>query len=72
MSVPFVVAVLVLALVLRSPSLGVVAVLLAAVLVLARVWVRTIERSLRVRHHAPHTLTFGDEASLPVEVENHA
>jgi uncharacterized protein (DUF58 family) len=72
MSVPFVMAVVVLALVLRSPILGVVAVLLAAVLILARAWVRTIERSLRVRHHAPHTLTFGEDAILHVDVENHA
>src|SRR3712207_6638420 len=65
-----VVAILLLALVLRSPILGVVAVLLLAVLLLSRLWVRRMERYLRVRHQAPQTLAFNEEANLSVEVEN--
>jgi uncharacterized protein (DUF58 family) len=63
---------LLLALLLRSPVLGVVAVLLLAVLLLARVWLRGIERDLRAQHRAPTTLPFNAEATLTVEVENHS
>ncbi len=70
MKPPLIVTVLLVALLLRSPILGVVAVLLGAVWVLARLWVRSIERSLRVQHQAPLTLTFGEDATLTMVVHN--
>jgi hypothetical protein len=72
MSVPFVVAVLVLALVLRSPVLGVVAVLLVAVLVLARVWVRSIRAQLRVRHQHRTRSRSAKTRSSTLKSKNHA
>lgn len=70
MKPPLIITVVVLALLLRSPVLGVVAVLLAAVWLLARGWVRSIERSLRMQHQAPATLTWGADALLTMRVHN--
>ena len=70
---PLLIGVLVvLALALRSPVLGVVAALLVAVLALSRLWVRGIEGSLRAQHIAPPTLAFNEETTLTIVVENRA
>lgn len=70
MRLPIAIAVLMVALALRSPVLGVVAVLLVALLLLARLWVGSIERSLRAQHRAPQTLAWGETATLAIEVKN--
>lgn len=70
MKLPVVAGVLILALLLRSPILGVVAVLLVAVSLLTRLWVRGIQRGLRVQHRAPKTMMFGEESVLTIEVQN--
>jgi uncharacterized protein (DUF58 family) len=57
---------------LRLEIVAVVAVALAAAIVLSRLWMRQIERSLRITRHAPAELPYGDEAQVTIEIRNQA
>ena len=64
------IALLVMGVILRSPLLGGAAFILAGSSVVTAWWTRRVERGLRVRHVAPATIGFGDEATVTIEIAN--
>lgn len=63
---------LVVALVARSEIVGIVATALGAASLISRLWIRQIERALRIERIAPESLPFGEEATISVVVKNGA
>lgn len=57
-------------LVLRSELVSFVGLSLGAVSLLSRLWLRQVERGLRVSRRAPETLAAGEEATITVVVSN--
>jgi uncharacterized protein (DUF58 family) len=57
-------------LVLRSEVVSFVALVLGAVALLSRLWLRHVERGLRVRRNAPECLAYGDDATVIIHVSN--
>lgn len=64
------VVLLVVAVAVRSEIVGVVAITLGAAVVLSRLWVRRLERGVRVRRAAPEVLPNGAEATIAVSIRN--
>lgn len=57
-------------LVLRSELISFVALVLGAVSLLSRFWLRQVERGLRVSREAPEMLAYGEEATITVRITN--
>lgn len=55
---------------LRSELISFVGLALGAVSLLSRIWLRRVERGLRVSRQAPETLAAGEEATITVQVAN--
>lgn len=55
---------------LRSELISFVGLALGAVSLLSRLWLRQVERGLRVSRQAPETLAAGEEATITVQVSN--
>jgi uncharacterized protein (DUF58 family) len=66
----FAVALLLIALILRSEIMSAVAVALAAAAWLNTIWLRRVERGLRVRRDVTHSLAFGEDALSSVVIDN--
>jgi uncharacterized protein (DUF58 family) len=61
---------LLIALLVRSEVVGAVAITLLAVALINRVWLRRLERGLRIQRVAPDVLAWGDEAVVRVRIAN--
>jgi len=64
------VVLLFLAVLLRSELVGAVALTLITAILLSRLWMRQVERALRVRREVPEQLPFGEEATVVVRLQN--
>lgn len=59
-------------LVLRSEIMGAVGLALGAAALLNHLWLRQIERLLKIRRHVPPALPYGSEATVIVSIHNHS
>lgn len=58
------------AIVIREPMLAAAAFMLAGATFITAWWTTRVERGLRVRHTVPQTVSFGDAATVDIDVSN--